>query len=139
LEQTKQDVLQLQLNLHVEKSSISHYETINVIQRIFFRNTVILVNFNRCVHENTETQDSAAVFTSISNSVTIVSHYGLDGRVSIPDRERGFSSNLCVQTGSGVHPTSYTVGTGGSFPRDKARPGHDADHSPPSSAEVKKE
>jgi hypothetical protein len=28
---------------------------------------------------------------------------------------------------------------GGSFPGGKARPGHDADHSPPSSAEVKYE
>jgi hypothetical protein len=50
-----------------------------------------------------------------------------------------FSSNLCVQTGSGAHPASCTVGTGGSFPGGKARPGRDADHSPPSSAEVKKE
>jgi hypothetical protein len=31
------------------------------------------------------------------------------------------------------------MGGGGSFPRGKARPGRDADHSPPSSAEVKKE
>jgi hypothetical protein len=50
-----------------------------------------------------------------------------------------FSSNLCIQTGSGAHPASYTMGTGGSFPAGKARPGRDADRSPPSSAEVKKE
>jgi hypothetical protein len=31
------------------------------------------------------------------------------------------------------------VGTGGSFPGGKARPGRDADHSPPSSAEVNKQ
>jgi hypothetical protein len=31
------------------------------------------------------------------------------------------------------------MGTGGPFPGDKARPGRDADHSPPSSAEVKNE
>jgi hypothetical protein len=31
------------------------------------------------------------------------------------------------------------MGTGGSFPGGKARPGRDADHSPPSSAEDKKE
>jgi hypothetical protein len=37
------------------------------------------------------------------------------------------------------HPASYTVGTGSSFPRGKVRPGRDSDHSPPSSAEVKKE
>jgi hypothetical protein len=31
------------------------------------------------------------------------------------------------------------MGTGGSFPGGKAWPGRDADHSPPSSAEVKNE
>jgi hypothetical protein len=50
-----------------------------------------------------------------------------------------FSSNPCVQTGSGAHPASYPMGTGGSFPGGKARPGRDADHSPPSSPEVKNE
>jgi hypothetical protein len=47
-----------------------------------------------------------------------------------------FSSNLCVQTGCGAHPASCTMGTGGPFPGGEARPGRDADHSPPSSAEV---
>jgi hypothetical protein len=41
-----------------------------------------------------------------------------------------FSSSLYVQNGSGAHPASCTMGTGG-----KARPGRDAEHSPPSSAE----
>jgi hypothetical protein len=36
----------------------------------------------------------------------------------------------------GAHPASCTMGTGGSFPGGKARPERDADHSPPSSAEV---
>jgi hypothetical protein len=36
-----------------------------------------------------------------------------------------------------VHPTSYTMGTGSSFPGVK-QPGREADHSPPASAEVKK-
>ena len=40
-----------------------------------------------------------------------------------------------VQTGSGAHPASYTMGTG-SFPGVK-RPGRGIDHPPPSSAEVK--
>jgi hypothetical protein len=48
-------------------------------------------------------------------------------------------SRPCVQTGSGAHPASYPMGTGGSFPGSKAWPGRDADHSPPSSAEVKNE
>jgi hypothetical protein len=59
--------------------------------------------------------------------------------VRSPTQAEEISSNLCVQTGSGAHPASCTVGTGGSFPGGKARPGRDADHSPPSSAEVKKE
>jgi hypothetical protein len=42
-----------------------------------------------------------------------------------------------VQTGSGVHPTSYPMGTGGSFPGVK-RPGREADHSPPTNVDVKK-
>jgi hypothetical protein len=42
-----------------------------------------------------------------------------------------------VQTGSVVHPTSYKMGTGGSFPGVK-RQGREVDHSPPTSAEVKK-
>jgi hypothetical protein len=45
----------------------------------------------------------------------------------------------CVQTGSGAHPASYTMGTGGSFPRGKAWLGRDADHSLSSNAQVKKE
>jgi hypothetical protein len=44
---------------------------------------------------------------------------------------KDFSSILCVQTGSGAHPASCSMGTGG-----KARPGRNADHLPPSSAEV---
>jgi hypothetical protein len=59
--------------------------------------------------------------------------------VRSPTEAKDFSPNLCVQTGSGAHPASYTVGTGGSFTGGKARPGRDADHSPPSSAGVRKE
>jgi hypothetical protein len=48
-----------------------------------------------------------------------------------------FSLLHVVQTGSGVHPTSYTMGTGGFSPEVK-RPVLEAYHSPPTSAEVKK-
>jgi hypothetical protein len=70
------------------------------------------------------------------------SGYGLDDRaieVRSPAGAKEFSSNLCVQTGSGAHPASCTIGTGGPFPGGKARPRRDADHSPPSSAEVENE
>jgi hypothetical protein len=72
------------------------------------------------------------------SSVSIVSDYGLDNQNSIPDRGKDFSSSPCVQTGSGSHLAFfYPAGTGGPFPGGKAQPGRDADHSPPSSAEVK--
>jgi hypothetical protein len=74
-----------------------------------------------------------------SSSVSTVSGYGLDERaiqVRIPAEAKDFSSSLCVQTGSGAHPASCTVCTGGPFPGAKARPGRDADHSLPSSSEV---
>jgi hypothetical protein len=73
------------------------------------------------------------------SSGSIVSDYGLDDRaigVRSPAGAKDFSSSLCVQIGSGAHPASCTMGTGGPFPGGKARQGRDADHSPPSSAEV---
>jgi hypothetical protein len=60
-------------------------------------------------------------------------------RFDTPQRRKGFSSNLCVQIGSEAHPASCTIGTGGPFPGAKARPGRDADHTLPSSAEVENE
>jgi hypothetical protein len=86
-----------------------------------------------------------AYYTIIRSGVSsgsIVSDYGLDDRVigvRFPAGAKDFSSILCVQTGSGAHPASCTMGTGGPFPGAKAWPGRDADYSPPSSAEVENE
>jgi hypothetical protein len=44
-----------------------------------------------------------------------MSDYGLDNRaieVRSPAGAEDFSSNLCVQTGSGAHPASCTMDTG---------------------------
>jgi hypothetical protein len=70
------------------------------------------------------------------STVGIVTDYGLDGP--------GIEEKILVgprflahaQTGLGIHPASCTMGTG-SFPEVK-RMGRDAEHSPPSSAEVTK-
>jgi hypothetical protein len=73
------------------------------------------------------------------SSGSIVSDYGLDNRaigVRSPAGAKDFTSSLFVQTGSGAYPASCTMGTGGPFSGGKVRPGRDADHSPPSSAEV---
>jgi hypothetical protein len=53
--------------------------------------------------------------------------------------EKDFSSSLSVQTSSEAHPTYYPIGTVDRFPGGNARPERDADHSPPSSSEVKNE
>jgi hypothetical protein len=50
------------------------------------------------------------------SSVSIVSDYTLDDRVSIPGRGKDFPSSLCAQTSSEAHPASYIMGTVGSFP-----------------------
>jgi hypothetical protein len=71
-----------------------------------------------------------------------MSDYGLDDRaigVRSPAGAKDFSSSLLVQTGSEAHPASCTIGTGGPFSGAKERPGRDADHSLPSSAEVEYE
>jgi len=53
-------------------------------------------------------------------------------------QERGsdFFLRHRVYTGSGAYPASYVIRTGNSFP-DGKRPGLEADHSSPPSAEVK--
>jgi hypothetical protein len=71
-----------------------------------------------------------------------VSDYGLDDRaigVRSSAGAKDFSSNLCVQTGS--EPTQPPVQRvpGVLSPGVKARPGRDADHSPPSSVEIENE
>jgi hypothetical protein len=81
----------------------------------------------------------------VFNGVSRVAHGSVSttvwttGQSRFDPRQEAFFSSLCVQTGSGAHPASCTMGTGGPFPGAKERPGRDTDHSPPSSAEVENE
>jgi hypothetical protein len=89
----------------------------------------------RCLvkHRNNFTCDSR------DNSVGIALDYELDdrdSRVRFPAGAENFSLHHRVHTGSGAHPASYPRGTRGFFPGGKAV-GREADHSPPSNAEVK--
>jgi hypothetical protein len=68
--------------------------------------------------------------------VGIATGYGLEARVRFP-AVQDFSLLHSVQIGSGAHPASHPMSTGGSFAGGKAA-GREVDHSPPSSAEVKK-
>jgi hypothetical protein len=56
------------------------------------------------------------------------------GRQAFDPRQR---QSILPDQLSEVHPASYPVGTGGTFPRGKAWLGRNADYSPPSSAVVK--
>jgi hypothetical protein len=71
--------------------------------------------------ESTPNGLCVAVYACIAedSSVGIAMGYGLNGRGSIPDRGKVFSSHN-VQTGPGTHPPSYTMGTGGFLPGGKA-------------------
>jgi hypothetical protein len=75
-------------------------------------------------------------------SGSIVSGYGLDDRaigVRSPAGAKDFSTSLRVQTGSGAHPTSCTMGTGGRFPGGKSAAGAWRWPLTPSSVEVENE
>jgi hypothetical protein len=73
------------------------------------------------------------------SAVGTATGYGLDDRgvgVRVPVGSRIFSPHI-VQTGSDAQPVSYPMGTPGApSPRVKQQ-GREADHSPPSCAEVK--
>jgi hypothetical protein len=65
--------------------------------------------------------------------------YGLEdrsSRVRFPAGAGNLSLHHRSQTGSGAHLDCYPIGNRGSLPGVK-RPGREADHSPPSGAEVK--
>jgi hypothetical protein len=74
----------------------------------------------------------------VAQSVQCLTTDWIAGVRSLTEAEE-FSSSLCAQTDSGAHQVFYTMGTGGSFPGGKGWQGRDADHSPPPSAEFKKE
>jgi hypothetical protein len=63
----------------------------------------------------------------------------MDDRVLIPDRGRGFFFYPLRSDWLWGPPSLLSNGYLGPFPGGKVRPGRDADHSLPSSAEVKNE
>jgi hypothetical protein len=76
---------------------------------------------------------------SNDSSVGIALGYGLDdrgSRVRFPAGAGNFSLHHRVQNGSGAHPASYLTGTR-ALSLGVKRPGSEADHSLPSSVEVK--
>jgi hypothetical protein len=78
-------------------------------------------------------------YKSRDSSVGIALGYELDdrdSRVRFPEGTGNFCLHHRVQNGSEAHQASYPMGTRDTFMGVK-QPGREADHSPPSSAEVK--
>jgi hypothetical protein len=90
--------------------------------------------WNISYHRDTLT--TTTLLRSRSSSVSIVSDYGLYYRGSILDRGRGFFFWPLRPDRLWGPPSLLSNGYRGPFPGGKARPGRDADRSPPSSAEV---
>jgi hypothetical protein len=101
--------------------------------KLTFYITIIIIIIIIIINNNNNNNKSR------NSSVGIDLGYGMDdrgSRVHFPEGAGNFSLHHRVQNDSGAHPVSYPMGTGGSFLGVK-RPGREADHSPPSSAEVK--
>jgi hypothetical protein len=104
--------------------------------------TQIIIIIGRCAQQMTGTAWKNSLifvtFVSIFQSVQCLAMGWMTGRLRFDpwQRRKDFSCSLCVQTSSGAHPASCTMGTGGPIPGAKAWSGHDTDHSPPSSAKV---
>jgi hypothetical protein len=60
------------------------------------------------------------LISSRDSAVGIVSSYTIDSEPEFESRKSQKCLLHSVQTGSGAHPVSYPMGTGGSFPGDKA-------------------
>jgi hypothetical protein len=77
----------------------------------------------------------------VSTTGSLVSDYGLDDRaIKVRYRQRQRNFPLTSVSRPALGPTQPPVQwVPGVLSRGKARPGRDADHSPPSSAEVKNE
>jgi hypothetical protein len=78
------------------------------------------------------------LLVSRDSSVAIATGCGLDDRRTIPSMGNNIFSVLhSVQTGSEAHPASYPIGTARPFFPGVMQSGREADHLPPSSAELK--
>jgi hypothetical protein len=107
----------------------------------------LVISLNVCLQNSNKSV--RGVFHSVLYKITNVFRFGnwdslvgitttfrLDCYSSIPVEARDFSLLHSIQTGSGAHPASYQISTGGSFLGVK-RQGREADHSPQFTAEFK--
>jgi hypothetical protein len=104
----------------------------------------VTIRFSRRTHLHGITSIFTVIIAIVKlvwdSSVSIATRLraGRSGRLDFDSRGggRNFSVHHPVKNGSGIHPASYPMGTGDSFPGVK-RLGREANHSPQSSAEFK--
>jgi hypothetical protein len=124
---------------------LTSWVTISFLRRALLLGVSLFLTLLKCWNLNTISTKTYIILKfctvhcqSRDSSVGIALGYGLDdrgSRVRFPAGAGNFSLHR-IQNGSGAHSASYPVGTWGSFPGGKAT-GREADHSRPSSAEVK--
>jgi hypothetical protein len=110
----------------------------NIMIHLYFVTRIVLLNIRYFI-QNFLLANSKIYFNNlvgIAQSVLRLATGWMMG-VGVSAGAGNFSLHHRVQTGIGTHPASYPMGTGGSCPRGEKRAGHEADHSPPSSVEVK--
>jgi hypothetical protein len=120
--------------------SLSFNENTGTVPQIRARllpSTSLPVHYSSIILSLVKFEPLKAVNGSRDSSVGITTCYGLGGRGSIPDRDKiFFSSPVLTQALKSTHPPIQWVS--GLFSPGVKRQGREADHSPPSSAEVKK-
>jgi hypothetical protein len=102
--------------MRISTFSLSYSMVAVLSQPLLCRSVMSLLQYFKCSTLNHKSGDSA---------VGIATGYGLN--------DQGVGAQVPV--GSGAHPASYPMGTRGSLTGGKEL-GHEADHSPPASAEV---
>jgi len=101
------------------------YESHNTFEEYTAKTVLIFSEMSKNVlYDYIEQSPSSAFYvTRRFITVFIALGYGLDNggsRVRFPAGAKNFSLHHLFQNGSGAHPVYYPMGTGGSFPRDKA-------------------
>jgi hypothetical protein len=89
---------------HVSKNSLSCEACLNTEGRHF--EILLLNNYAKLQQKSV---------SRVDHSVQRLTKHWATG-VRSPTEVEDFSSIICIQTGSGAHPASYTMGTGGSSP-----------------------
>jgi hypothetical protein len=101
-----------------------------IIQQWRSYHSTVYTHFTNDLSNKHQYLSCPSVCTITSSYISVATYYyyyyyyvyGLDDWCSIPGRcsDGIFSLHHCIQMGSGAHPASYPVDSGGYYPRHKA-------------------